>query len=323
MMQTAYRTAYGPPEVLTVRDVPVPEPGAGEILVRVHAATVNRTDCGALWGKPYVFRFFVGWPRPREVATGTDFAGEVVATGPDVTQFSVGDRVMGFHDHNLGSHAQYLRVSVRRAIARIPDGVGFETAAASMEGAHYARNFLDRMPLRPGDRVLVYGATGAIGSAAIALLKHAGAQVTAVCAEPHRDAVAALGADRVLDYTRAPFTEQLRGETFVAVLDAVGKSRFSACRPLLGENGIYASSELGPRGENIFLALAAPAMRGPKVRFPIPTDIARSLELVVPLLAQGAFRPLIDRRYALADIRQAFAYVASGQKIGNVILTLA
>lgn len=323
MMQTAYRTAYGPPEVLTVRDVPVPEPGAGEILVRVHAATVNRTDCSALSGKPYIFRFFVGWPRPREVATGTDFAGEVVATGPGVARFSVGDRVMGFHDHNLGSHAQYLRVSERRAIAIVPDGVSFETAAASMEGAHYARNYIDRVPLKPGDSVLVNGATGAIGSASISLLKHAGAHVTAVCAEPHRAGVAALGADRTLDYTRAPFTEQLRGETFAFVLDAVGKSRFSACRPLLGDHGIYASSELGPRGENIFLALSAPAMRGPKVRFPIPTDIAKTLDLVVPLLAQGAFRPLIDRRYALADIRQAFAYVASGQKLGNVIVTLA
>jgi NADPH:quinone reductase-like Zn-dependent oxidoreductase len=322
MMQTAYRTAYGSPDVLTIRDVAVPEPGAGEILVRVHAATVNRTDCGALWGQPYIFRFFVGWPRPREVATGTDFAGEVVATGPGVKRFSVGDRIMGFNDNNLGSHARYLRVSERRAIAIVPDGVSFETAAASMEGAHYARNFIDRVRLKPGDSVLVNGATGAIGSAAVALLKHAGIHVTAVCAEPHRVAVAALGADRTLDYTRAPFTEQLRGETFVAVLDAVGKSRFSACRPLLGESGIYASSELGPRGENIFLALAAPAMRGPKVRFPIPTDIARTLELVAPLLAQGAFRPLIDRRYRLEEIRHAFAYVASGQKIGNVILDL-
>lgn len=323
MMQTAYRTAYGPPEVLTVRDMPVPDPGPGEILVRVHAATVNRTDCGALSGRPYIFRFFVGWPRPREVATGTDFAGEVVATGPGVKRFSVGDRVMGFHDHNLGSHAQYLRVSERRPIALVPDGVSFETAAASMEGAHYARNFIDRVGPKRGDAVLVNGATGAIGSASIALLKHLGAHVTAVCAEPHRAAVAALGADRTIDYTRAPFAEQLRGETFAFVLDAVGKSRFSACRPLLGDHGIYASSELGPGGENIFLALCAPAMRGPKVRFPIPTDIPRTLDLVVPLLAQGAFRPLIDRRYALADIREAFAYVASGQKLGNVILTPA
>jgi NADPH:quinone reductase-like Zn-dependent oxidoreductase len=323
IMKTAYRTAYGPPETLTVRQVAIPEPRRGEILVRVHAATVNRTDCGALWGRPYIFRFFVGWPRPRAVATGSDFAGEVVATGPGVARFSVGDRVMGFNDNCLGSHAQYLRVSERQPIVPIPEGVSFETAAASVEGAHYARNFIDRARLKPGDLVLVNGATGAIGSAAIVLLKQAGAKVTAVCAGPHRDAVAALGADRVLDYTRAPFTEQLQGETFAFVFDAVGKSRFAACRPLLDPAGAYVSSELGPRGENIFLALAAPMMRGPRVRFPVPKDIPRTLGLIAPLLANGVYKPLIDRHYPLEEIRQAYTYVASGEKIGNVLLTLA
>lgn len=320
-MKTSYRTAYGPPDVLTIREVPIPEPGPGELLVRVQAATVNRTDCGALWGKPYIFRFFVGWPRPREVATGTDFAGEVVATGPGVTQFAIGDRVMGFHDHNLGSHAQYLRVSERRPIVLIPEGVSFEAAAASMEGAHYARNFIASVALKPGDAVLVNGATGGIGSAAVALLKNAGAHVTAVCAEPHRAAVAALGADRTVDYLHAPFTAQLRGETFAFVFDAVGKSSFGECRPLLARTGVYLSSELGPRAENPFLALGAPFMRGPKVRFPVPTDIPKSLALVSPLLARGVYKPLIDRRYALEDIREAFTYVNSGQKIGNVLLT--
>lgn len=320
-MKTSYRTAYGPPEVLDVREMPIPEPGPGEILVRVRATTVNRTDCGALWGKPYVFRFFVGWPRARVPATGTDFAGEVAALGAGATRFAAGDRVMGFDDNNLGSHAEYVRLPEKQAIVAIPEGVSFEVAAASMEGAHYARNFINKVTLKPGDRILVNGATGAIGSAAIALLKHAGAHVTAVCAGPHRAAVEALGADRVLDYTRAPFTEQLRGERFPFVFDAVGKSTFGACRPLLDDNGIYVSSELGPGGQNIFLALAAPLMRGPKVLFPLPTDIAKTLAEIAPLLADGTYKPLIDRRYALDDIREAFAYVASGQKIGNVLLT--
>jgi NADPH:quinone reductase-like Zn-dependent oxidoreductase len=321
-MKTAYRTSYGPPEILAVRDVPIPEPGPGELLVRVHATTVNRTDCGALWGAPYVFRFFVGWPRPRAVATGTDFAGEVVATGAGATRFTVGNRVMGFDDDNLGSHAQYLCVSERRAIARIPDGVPYDVAAASMEGAHYARNCLDAVSLRPGDAVLVNGATGAIGSAAVMLLHHEGARVTAVCAEPHRATVAALGAERTLDDLAAPFFEQLRGETFALVLDAVGKSTFGACRPLLRDTGTYLSSELGPWGQNPIYALLAPIMTGPKVRFPIPTAIERTLDLVTPMLAQGTFRPLIDRRYTIDQIREAFRYVASGEKIGNVVLDL-
>ncbi len=256
------------------------------------------------------------------MATGSDFAGEVVATGPNAARFSVGDRVMGFNDNCLGSHAQYLRVSERQPIVPIPEGVSFENAAASMEGAHYARNFIDRIPLRPGVAVLLNGATGAIGSAAVVLLKRAGAHVTAVCAEPHRDAVATLGADRTVDYKRGPFTDQLRGETFAFVFDAVGKSHFAACRPLLKTSGAYVSSELGPSCQNIFLALAAPAMRGPKVRFPIPMDIPRTLGLIAPLLAQGVYQPLIDRHYPLEEIREAYAYVASGQKIGNVLLTL-
>lgn len=320
-MKTAYRAAYGPPEVLTVLEVPVPEPGPGEILVRVRSATVNRTDCGALWGRPYIYRFFVGWPRPSVPATGTDFAGEVVATGAGVTRFSVGDRVMGFNDNNLGSHAQYLCVREREPIVVIPEGVPFDVAAASMEGAHYARNFIEAVPLKSRDSVLVNGATGAIGSAAVVLLKAAGARVTAVCAEEHRPLVAALGADRTLDYTQTPFTEQLRSETFAFVFDAVGKSSFGACRPLIAGSGAYVSSELGPRNENPFLALAAPFMRGPKVKFPIPHDIARTLDRVAPMLAKGTFRPLIDRRYPLDDIREAFTYADSGQKIGNVLLT--
>jgi NADPH:quinone reductase-like Zn-dependent oxidoreductase len=320
-MKAAYRGGYGPPELLSVREIPVPAPGPGELLVRVRAATVNRTDCGALWGKPYVYRFFVGWPKPRVAATGTDFAGEVAAVGANVSAFSVGDRVMGFDDNNLGSHAQYLRVSARRAMVRIPDGVSFETAAASMEGAHYARNFINKVPLKPGDEVLVYGATGAIGSAAVPLLRQAGARVAAVCAGEHHAAVALLGADRLLDHTRGNWREELGDRRFAFVFDAVGKSTFGYCKPLLRDDGAYISSELGPWGQNIFYSLAAPLMRGPKVRFPLPLDVPRTLELVAPLLASGAFVPLIDRRCALEHIREAFEYVASGRKIGNVLLT--
>lgn len=321
VMKTAYRTEYGSPEVLSIREVPTPEPRSDEVVVRVRAATVNRTDCGALWGSPYVFRFFVGWPRPREVATGTDFAGDVVATGSDVTRFAVGDRVMGFDDNNLGSHAQYLCLSEQRAMVAIPAGIAYEDAAASMEGAHYARNAIRAVALRPGDAVLVNGATGAIGSAAIPLLKHAGVHVTAVCAADHHRAIMARGADRVIDYTARPFVEQLRGETFAFVFDAVGKSTFGACRPLLSPAGVYISSELGPWGQNPIFALLSPLMRGPKVRFPVPTDVPGTLALVTELLASGKLHPLIDRRYPLDALRDAFSYVASGQKIGNVVVT--
>lgn len=181
-MRTSYRSTYGGSSVLEIRESPAPEPGPGETLVRVHAATVSRTDCGVLQGRPYVLRFMVSWPRPRLAATGTDFAGEVVAVGSGTARFEVGERVMGFHDIGIGSHAEYLVLVPKQAAIRIPIGVSWDDAAASMEGAHYARNFMNKVPLAAGDGVLVYGATGAIGSAAVALLHDAGAVVTAVCA---------------------------------------------------------------------------------------------------------------------------------------------
>ncbi|MBT9545812.1 MAG: NAD(P)-dependent alcohol dehydrogenase [Candidatus Sericytochromatia bacterium] len=319
-MKTSFRTQYGPPSVLSIREMPIPEPKAGELCVRVRAATVNRTDCGVLFGEPYLFRFFVGWPKPRKAATGTDFAGEVVALGSGVTRFAVGDRVMGFDDNNLGSHAEYLCLSAQNALIHIPEGVSFEHAAASIEGAHYARNFISKVTVKAGDKVLVYGATGAIGSAAVALLYHAGVRVTAVCPEAHFAAVKKLGAERTVDFAGGRWLSELKGEQFAHVFDAVGKQTFAVCRPFLANTGAYISSELGPGGQNITYSLLAPLMWGPKVRFPLPMGIPESLELVAGLLAEGKYTPLIDRRFALEEIVKAFEYVSSGQKIGNVLL---
>jgi NADPH:quinone reductase-like Zn-dependent oxidoreductase len=319
-MKAAFRTRYGGPEVLEVKEVPKPEPRAGEVLVRVRAATVSRTDCGALWGAPFVYRFFVGWPRPRHTATGSDFAGEVEAVGEGVTAFRGGDRVWGFDDNSAGTHAQYVSFPAGKAIATIPAGIDYAEAAASAEGAHYALNFLRTVPAVPGRRALVNGATGAIGSSAVQLLKQRGVHVTATCATPHLARVQALGADRVIDYLKEDFTKEDTRYDFV--LDAVGKSTFGACKPILAPGGRYASSELGPRAENLYLALLTPLLRGKRVMFPFPLDIKGSLALVRSLLEQGRFRPLMDRSYRLEEIREAFTYVASGQKIGNVVLTL-
>ena len=321
-MKSVFRTEYGTPDVLSVLDLPTPTPGERELLVRVHATTVNRTDCGALAGEPYFFRFFVGWPKPRHQATGTDFAGEVVAVGAKVTRFRTGDRVMGFNGNGLGSHAECLCIREDQPMERIPDGVSFVHAAASLEGAHYAINFLRKASVAAGDRVLLNGATGAIGSAAIPLLKRAGAHVTAVCAEPNFAAVTALGADRTIDYTQGSFVEQLQGEIFPFVFDSVGKSTVGACRSLLSKNGIYVSSELGPYGQNVFFALLAPVLPGPKVLFPVPVDIPHSLTVICELLEKRGWRPLIDRELPIDKIKEAFTYVRSGQKIGNVVLNL-
>jgi NADPH:quinone reductase-like Zn-dependent oxidoreductase len=318
-MKTVFRTRYGGPDVLEVKEVPTPEPRAGEVLVRVRAATVSRTDCGALWGAPYIYRFFAGWPRPRHAATGCDFAGDVAAVGKGVPTFKVGDRVWGFDDNCAGTHAQYVAFAASKAIAALPAGLDYEQAVACAEGAHYAINFLRVVHAEAGRRALVNGATGAIGSAAVQLLAAEGVHVTAVCGGPHVALVRSLGAERVIDYQAEDFTTD--GGRYDFICDAVGKSTFGACKPLLEPGGIYVSSELGPGGENVYLPLLT-MFRKKRVKFAFPLDIKGSLARVGKLAAQGKFRPVIDRRYRMEEIREAFTYVASGQKIGNVILTM-
>lgn len=315
--RASYRAAYGPPECLRIAELPVPAPREGEILVRVGACTVNRTDYALLTGRPFVFRFFTGLLRPRLPITGTDFAGEVVAAGPQAS-FDVGQRVFGFRDEGLGTHAELARVPCSAPLAATPEGIDDATAVAGLEGGHYALNFLDKVEVRKGARTLVNGATGAIGSALVQLLKHEGATVVATAPGSHLDVVRELGADAVIDYERESFTEVAEGP-FDLVLDAVGKSSFGACRRLLSRGGTYLSSELGPGGENLYLPILTRFSRE-RVVFPMPSDIPRSLERLRGLLASGAFRPLVDRRYPLDRIADAFRYVNTGRKIGNVLV---
>lgn len=316
----AIRDEYGPPSVLTVRERTFTAPKPGELLVRVRAATVNRTDCALLTGTPFVMRFFAGLRRPRLSTTGTDFAGEVVAIGDGVTSFAVGDRVFGFDDLGLSSHASYLTATAKTPMARMPSKLSFAEAAASCEGAHYAVAVLDRAKPVEGSRILVHGATGAIGSALVQLLKqHVGAHVTATCPTQHVERVRdELAPDRVIDHLAEDFTTL--DERFDFVIDAVGKSTFGACRKLLGPGGVYVSSEPGPRGENLYLPLLTKLGSGPRVVFPFPGDIRASLSLVGGLAEAGMFRPLMDRVVPLTRIREAFEYVASGQKVGNVVV---
>lgn len=319
-MKASTRTSYGPPDVITVKEVDRPTPKANEILVRVHATTVNRTDCGALWGKPFVFRFFIGLFKPRNSITGTDFAGVVEAVGQNVTSFNIGDRVWGFDDNTLPSHAEYMAIDTKKPILNIPDGFTFEQAAASAEAAHYAYNFLNKVKLAPGMKVLVNGGTGAIGSAAIQFLKSMDIFVTAVCHSLYNDCVQALGPDRIIHYDKEDFTQDY--EKYDFVFDAVGKSSFKPCTKILKDNGIYISSELGPGAENLYLPLLTSIKGGKKVIFPLPIDISKSLAYVADLAEKGKFKPLIDRTYTLDEIKEAFTYVNSGQKIGNVVIKL-
>jgi NADPH:quinone reductase-like Zn-dependent oxidoreductase len=286
----------------------------------VRATTVNRTDVAVLRGIPYAMRLFSGFFRPKYAVTGTDFAGVVAGLGENATGFNIGDRVYGFFDQGLPTHAEYVSVPEGVAMLKIPAAISFEQAVASAEGFHYAVNFINKVQLEPGQRILVNGATGAIGSALVQILKCRGAEVTAVCAGANVERVKALGPDRVINYEQEDFTRL--PETFHYVFDAVGKSSFGRCKPLLKPKGAYISSELGAHWENIYLSLFTPLLGGKKVLFPMPADIHASLALSQEMLENGTFRPLIDRTYPLNQIADAFTYVMSGQKIGNVVVGL-
>lgn len=320
-MKAAVRYAYGPIDSIQIRDIPIPEPKPDEVRVNVMATTVNRTDLGVLTGKPYLMRAFAGFPKPRFPVTGTDFAGVVDKVGDGVTEFKVGDRVWGFGDNGSATHAEFVCFSTKKAILKIPDGIDFPQMVACAEAAHYAVNFLNKVKLQPGDHVLLNGGTGAIGSAAIQLLKSRGIWVTAVCHEADVDKVKALGPDRVIALEKEDFTKEKIEYDFV--FDAVGKSRFSHCEPILKPGGIYISSELGPNWENLTLAMTTPIIGQKKVVFPLPTDILSSMKVVQDLVIKGKFKPLIDRTYSIDQVKEAFAYVASGKKIGNVILRIS
>lgn len=317
-MLVAWRNKYGPPSVIQVLDVEIPIPKDDELLVRVQAATVSRTDCALLSATPFFMRFMTGLKAPKVKTLGTDFAGQVEAVGKDVTAFRVGDRVWGFKDLGLRSHAEYLVTSTRGAVASMPNALNFEDAAASIEGAFYAYNFIKRVSVGPDTSVLINGATGAIGSALLQLSKHFGASVTAVGNTKNLDLLKSLGADRVIDYLNEDFTQDR--ETYDYVFDAVGKSTFGKCKRLLKPKGVYISSELGPGAQNPFLALVTPLFGKRRVVFPVPTDIKGFLALMGELAEAGSFRPVIDRSYSLDTIREAYEYAASGQKTGNVLL---
>lgn len=318
-MKAALRYEYCSPDQLTVTDVPIPVAGNDEILVKVKSATVNRTDCAVLTGKPWLIRCFIGLFKPVRPVTGTDFAGVVVDKGVHVNDFDIGDSIYGFFDEGLSSHAEYVAVPVKKAMLKMPENVTFEQAAASLEGGHYAFYFLNKLNFKAGDKVLINGGTGAIGSAALQFLKHFKVLVTVTCETDFVAVLKLLGADKVVDYKNEDFTKL--NDQFDFVFDAVGKSTFAKCKPLLKPKGIYISSELGPNWQNPLLALLCLFMPGKKVKFPLPYSVRQSMEFIHERVVNGDFRPLIDRRYSLNEIGKAYRYVMSGHKKGNVMLT--
>jgi NADPH:quinone reductase-like Zn-dependent oxidoreductase len=320
-MKAAVMTHYGPPEVVQVMDVPQPARKADELLVRVHATTVNRTDCGFRAAHPWFIRGFSGLFKPKRTILGNEFAGIVEAVDENVSRFAVGDRVFGYNDTRFGGHAECLSISQDAAVTTIPDGRNFEVMAPATEGSHYALAYIRAAALDDRSEVLVYGATGAIGSAAVQIIKSLGAQVTAVCSSQHLDLVARLGADRVIDRTTTDFAADT--QRYDLVFDAVGKCSFGQCRNLLKPRGIWASTDMGPLSQNPLLVLATRFSGGRRVMFPFPKIDRETVEYLKGLVESGQFTPVVDRTYSLEEIVEAYRYVETQQKIGNVVITVA
>ncbi|MCZ2824033.1 MULTISPECIES: NAD(P)-dependent alcohol dehydrogenase [unclassified Modestobacter] len=318
-MLAAVRERYGPPELVRVAEVPTPVAGPGELLVRVRCTTVNRTDSAYRAGTPRLTRLLTGVPRPRATVLGTEFAGEVVAVGAGVPDSWVGERVFGYVEGRFGAHAEFLTVPADGFLSRVPDGVPDDVAAAATEGAHYAVAVLCRARIEPGEDVLVYGATGAIGSATVQLLRVLGAHVTAVCDGSRADLVRGLGAERVIDRTTEEFLAD--PHRYDVVVDAVGKTSFRRCRRLLRPRGRFVSTDLGRFWQNPVLALVTPLSRGRRVVFPVPLQDPALPAHLRDLLASGELRPVLDeRRWPLSGIVEAYRYVDSGQKTGSVVV---
>ena len=319
-MKAALYHDYGPPEVVGIDEVTKPTAGDDEILIQVITTTVNRTDCGFRSAEYFVSRFFSGLWKPKNKILGNEFAGVIESTGKSVTSFRAGDRVFGYSDTTFGAHAEYLTIKESGAVATIPEKLSFDEAAPILEGSHYALSDIRAAKVKSGQHVLVYGATGGIGSAAVQLLKYFEAHVTAVCGSAHVELVKSLGADRVVDYQTEDFTRTDQRYDFI--FDAVGKCSFRMCKPLLKSDGIYISTELGKRGDNVWRALFAPLLGKKRVMFPMPVISRDDVFFLKKVVEEGHFLPVIDRFYSLDQIVDAYRYVETGEKVGNVVVRM-
>ncbi len=314
---------YGPPEILQFKEVKKPTPKSNEVLIKVYATTVNRTDCGFRKPEyPFIIRLINGLFTPKRKILGSEFAGEVDETGKDVKQFKKGDKVFGLTGNKFGAHAEYLCVPEKGAIAIKPLNMNYEEAAAVCDGLMLAYNYLGKINLERSKKILIYGATGSIGTAGVQLAKYFGAGVTAVCNTKNLELVKSLGADEVIDYTKVDFTKH--GKTYDFVFDAVGKSSFFRCKDLLKKGGVYFSTDLGSLAQNPFLALWTKIFGsmpcGKRVIFPVPKESKEDVKFFKELIETGKYKAVIDKRFPLEQIIEAAKYVETEQKTGNVVI---
>jgi NADPH:quinone reductase-like Zn-dependent oxidoreductase len=314
-MKAVVYDRYGPPQVQRLEEFDQPVPNDDQLLVRIHATTVNRTDCGWVKAKPFIVRYWIGIRRPRRRILGMEFAGTVEAVGSAVTEFEVGDEVFGVT--GFGAHAEYVCVRESAAVAHKPAGITYDEAAAVCDGVCIALSCLRKADRRDGRALLVYGASGSVGTAAVQLARHFGDDVTAVCNTKNLELVRSLGADRVIDYTQEDFAKN--GETYDVVFDAVGKRSFTNCKRSLKPGGIYIATD-GLR--NLVWWQWTKRFGDKRATLGIATYTKADVLFLKELIEAGEYRAVIDRRYPLEDVVEATRYVETGQKSGNVVLTV-
>ena len=318
-MKAVVYTEYGPPEVLRLVEMDKPEPKDNEILVKVRATAVTSGDCRIRKADPFMVRFFAGLIKPKRPILGIDLAGEIEAKGRDVKLYNPGDRVFGSAGFGPGTYAEYVCLPEKSVLAPKPENLTFEESAGLFFGGHTALHFLRKGNIKKGQRVLIYGASGSVGTFAVQLAKYFGAIVTGVCSSANLELVEALGADKVIDYTREDFTNT--GETYDLIFDTVGKSPFSGSIRSLNKNGYYLRTvhmSLSPIMRGLWTTIAS----SKKVVGGVAAENREDLLFLKELAEKGGIRPVIDRTYPLESIVEAHRYVDKGHKKGNVVITL-
>ncbi len=318
-MRAIVNDRYGPPEVQRLEEVDRPVPGPGDVLVRIRATTVNRTDCGLRSARPFFARLITGLRRPKHRILGMELAGEVEAVGPRVTEFKVGDKVFGVK--GWGAHAEFACMPESAPLAHKPARMSFEEAAAVIDGASLALAGLRAADLRKGQSILIYGASGSVGTACVQLARNIGAEVTAVCSTKNVELVRSLGADDVIDYTHENFAKN--GNAYDVIFDAVGKHSFRRSRRSLKPGGTFLETDLGFMWHAPLLLLLTRWVGNKRVKIGITSYAKEDVLFLNELIEAGKYRAVIDRSYPLEDVVEATRYVETGHKTGNVVLTVA
>ena len=319
-MKAVVYTKYGSPNVLQHKEVKKPIPKDHEVLIKIIATTVNRTDCGFRNPEYLAVRLVGGLFKPKKQILGSELAGVVEATGQHVKAFKPGDAVFGLSTFNFGTHAEYICIAENKSIIIKPANITFAEAAAVSDGGFLALANIRKIDFSKQPNILINGASGSIGTASVQFAKYFGAKITAVCNTKDFELLKSLGADEVIDYTKEDFTKN--GQLYDVVIDAVGKSSFFSCRKILKSKGIYFSTELGYLSQNIFLALITPILGGKKVQFPLPKDHKEDIVFIKELMEAGKYKAVIDRTYPFEQLVDATRYVETGQKVGNVVITI-